>query len=504
MSLPYSGTALKKSLVHFFGGKAISAALTFALLILLARKLGAHDYGAYATLIAILELGYALSNMGLSWVIQRYIPEYRIHANTQTLQKFMWQLLTLRALTGFVFSILLYLASVLFAQNLHLETYGLAVSIYIIVMFFEGLGRSIRDDMLGALLQQKIAQTGLIVRNLILLLLVALFADSFFELKQLAWMELAASIIATTLSVFWMLRHISGLTLIGNSTWQAPSTKQMLITARAMQASFLLTLATSQQAFMLIVNALLGLQAAAIFGFARNLNDFLRRYLPAELLMGLIRPKLIADFTQHHDMERLVRHALFTWKLSLAVLAPALGFFIMSGEQLASLISANKYPQAGAIIAGLAISLIPFSQQRILETLANVIGHPEACVKASAWSLLAIPTLILLISAGTGLWAVVVAISVAEISFNFSLLRSIKNANCPYKIELTMMVKLGALIIASAISLLPFVNLTPTWLVLGIESALVGLVALSLGWFIGFFSDKERTEMRSFLKPKPN
>jgi O-antigen/teichoic acid export membrane protein len=369
-------------------------------------------------------------------------------------------------------------------------------------MIFEGLGRSIRDDMLGALLQQKIAQAGLILRNLTLLLLVAFGTGSQFELTRLAWMELAASVIATSLSAFWMLRHISELKLIANTAWQTPSTKQILITARAMQASFLLTLVTSQQAFMLIVNAFLGLQAAAIFGFARNLNDFLRRYLPAELLMGLIRPKLIADFTQHHDMERLVRHALFTWKLSLAVLAPALGFFIISGEQLASLISANKYPQAGAIIAGLAISLIPFSQRRILETLANVIGHPEACVKASTWSLLAIPTLILLITAGMDLWAVVIAISIAEISFNFSLLKSIKNANCPYKIELSMMVKLGTLIIASAICLLPFINLTPTWLIMGIESALVGLVAVSLGWFIGFFSDKERTEMRSFLKPK--
>ena len=186
---------------------------------------------------------------------------------------------------------------------------------------------------------------------------------------------------------------------------------------------------------MFIVNGLLGLEVAAIFGFASNLTNMLKRYLPAELLMGLIQPKLVADYLMYNDKQRLSNNALFAWKLSLVVLIPALSFFIVCGESFTALISAGKFTGSGAILAGLVISLIPFSQHRILETIANILGRPKDCVVASFMSLISLPFALILIKNELGLWAIVIALTVAEIVFNITLAQRIKREGCSLYIE---------------------------------------------------------------------
>ena len=77
---PYSSDVLKRSALHFLTGKAISAALTFLIVLWLVRLLPVAEYGAYVTLVAGMELTFGLSGLGLSWMAVRYLPEYRLHA----------------------------------------------------------------------------------------------------------------------------------------------------------------------------------------------------------------------------------------------------------------------------------------------------------------------------------------------------------------------------------------------------------------------------------------
>lgn len=526
MSNAYSGANLKKSSLYFLIGKICSGILTFVILILLARLLDSPDYGAYVTLIAILELGFAVGNLGIGWVSNRYIPEYRLHASSRDLSILITSIISLRTIALVVVAVCVILFDDLLVDYLHLGKYSSAIHIYSYVLVVEGLGRAIRDEIFSALLQQKSSQIILILRNLALLLFVFIGAqETALDLTRFAWMELYASLVGTSFSLLGILVYMLKLKQVRVPEWQIPKLKQFVRTARAMYASFLLTMAGGQQVFMFLVNALLGLEAAAIFGFASNLNDMLKRYLPAELLMGLIQPKLVADYSLHNDMHRLSRHALFAWKFSLIVLIPAVSFFIVCGESFSALISTGKFTGAGPILAGLAISLIPFSQHRILETIANILGHPEACITASFLSLMSLPLALVLIEQDLGLWAVVIALIVAELVFNLSLALRMKREGCPYGLDLSMLSKLVMLISAVTFIVQILMNLpsqdwfqlllsSQEWLEQSLGKAgksllsqlsaifLAVFVTAILAWDIGFFSREELKGMQVFLRPR--
>lgn len=525
MSTAYSTANLKKSSVYFLVGKLASGILTFVILIVLARLLDNQAYGAYATLLALLELGLALGDLGISWASNRYIPEYRLHASARQLGALIASIITFRllALTGV--AAIVFLFKGLLARYLHLDNFLPAIQLYIIILAVEGLGRAIRDEIFSALLQQKIAQSLLILRNLILLFLVFNGADGSLDLNDFAWMELYASIIATTFSLLGIIFYLLQLKQERQVDWQPPTFKQFVRTARAMYASFLLTMARGQQVFMLIVNALLGLEAAAVFGFASNLNNLLRRYLPAELLMGLIQPKLVADYSLHKDMNRLSRHALFAWKLSLIVLVPALSFFIVCGESFSELMSGGNIKGAGSIMAGLALSLVLFSQRRILETIANILEHPEACVMASMTSLVSLPLVLLLIDQGLGLWAVVIALFVAELIFNLTLVYRLKQVGCPYGLSFVMACRLAVLIGSVTFILWLFLNtanqpwlqsiiarqqwfqlsvVNQGWIQQSMGIVIAVLFTFLFGWGVSFFSKEERKGVLRFFKSRKN
>jgi O-antigen/teichoic acid export membrane protein len=502
MNTPYSELALRNSIFHFFSGKVMSALLTFALLILLARALDSRAYGAYATLVAMLELGFGLGSLGLGWVSQRYVPEYRLHATTEELRRLIWGIFQVQATALACVAIVVFLLHGLLARYLHLQDYLPALAIYCAVLFVDGLGRAVRDNIFAAFLQQGFSQSMLVLKNFLLLTLAAAgWAGAILDLTHLGWMELSAASVATMLTVAGLRRYLAGMELQRHPTWQAPELRDFIKTAYNMYVSSLLTLAKSTQAFVFLVNAMMGLEAAAIFGFARNLNVLLLRYLPAELTIGIIRPKLTADYTQHRDMKLLGRQGIFLWKISLIVLAPALGFCIICGSHFASLISAGKFTQAGPIIAGLTVSLIPFSQRRILETLANILGHSEACVRASVLSVMAFPLSILLIHIGMGLWGVVTAALVAEIASNYILVMHIQRAGCPYHITLSMLLKLIFVIAGVSGALLPFLGFSRQgWGILITQGLLAALVTLFLATWLAFFSTEERGYMQRFFK----
>jgi O-antigen/teichoic acid export membrane protein len=71
---PYSSAELRRSTWHFLSGKMVSGLLTIAILLWLVRLLPVAEYGAYVSLIAAAELGFALGDMGLTWAAARFMP----------------------------------------------------------------------------------------------------------------------------------------------------------------------------------------------------------------------------------------------------------------------------------------------------------------------------------------------------------------------------------------------------------------------------------------------
>ena len=415
----YSGAALGRSARHFLTGKVLSAAITLAILLGLVRVLPVEQYAAYVTLVAAMELAFALSFVGLPWLAARYLPEFRIHGTNEQLAGLCWRLVIFHALMVLVFAALLALLLDAYLDLLGLAEYRSAALIYLLVFIAEAMGRFMREGVLGALLQQGIAQASQVLRSLLfLILLLALHYTGNLDLEQVAKAELAASIGATLFALAGLWRYLGKPNTQANTHgWAPPLVWRMWPTAAKMYASELLTLVHSPQLVLNVIQYWLGAGAAATFGFLCNLYGLISRYLPATLLFSLVRPKLVASYVQAGDIDALSRKANLAGKLSLLVLMPAVAFAAAGGSPLVNLLSGGKFPDTGLLLFGLMLALVPFSQRQLLETVAVATGHAGLCIKA-AWASLAIPLLlVLMLEAGFGLWAGVIGIGLGQLIF---------------------------------------------------------------------------------------
>ena len=76
----YSLHTARRGLLHFVLGKVGSAALGASFLLLTVRLLDPVAYGRYITVMAMAEMFYLVTGLGLSTVAQRYVAEYRLRA----------------------------------------------------------------------------------------------------------------------------------------------------------------------------------------------------------------------------------------------------------------------------------------------------------------------------------------------------------------------------------------------------------------------------------------
>lgn len=507
----YSIGELRRSALHFLVGKVGSALLTFLVFVLLAHSLRLDGYGAYATLLAMVELGVALSTLGLDWATARHLPEYRLYASTRQLHAFLRMVSLPRVLALFVLTAIVFLSQDLLAEWLSLEQYLFALQLYCGVLVIEGIARIIRESILGELMQQKMAQAGLILRNLLLLLGVVWLKlavwpqapPSHIRLLDVAIVEFFAALAGLLAVAYFLRRHLRALPVRNepSNDWQPVSMQRIWRTARHMYASYLLTLSYGAQVFTFIVNSWLGLQAAAVYGFARNLSDLLRKYLPSEMFMSLIRPKFVAAFAASNgDVAALRANALLTWKVSLFVLAPGILFFAAYGKEFIHLVSDDKFTQHSLLVFGMLLTLIPASQRRILEMVATILHHPDLCSRASAAGLVMLPLAFLLLSMGMGLWAIVITLILGETLFNTVLIVSLKRRGYPYVVPVRSLLVLGG---TGGLSwlLLYLAGLHPTnWWTLGLVLALSTLLFLLIAYLFKPFTADERNNLNQLAK----
>jgi len=417
---PYSSDALKRSALHFLTGKTISAFLTFLVVLGLVRILPVAQYGAYVTLVAGMELIFGLSNFGLYWMAVRYLPEYRLHAKGGELSRLATRLIAWQGTSLLVFSLVLYLGMKPLLATVNLPSYLEAGELYLLVLLAEGFGRQIRESILAGLLQQASAQLSQIVRNLTFLVMLGLMAmSSSVTLIGVIKAELAASLLAAAIALYGLARYLlTHAQSVGRPGWQAPGTIAMWQTALRMYMSEMLTMLYSPQVFVILVQRYLGLEATAVFGFLRSLYEQIARYLPATLLIGLVRPKLVASYVSNGSMKELAGNANLAGKLSLFVLMPLVAFSAAVGEEAIGLLSGARFIHTGMLFFGFMMVLIPFSQRQILETVAVAAGQSSLCARAALSGLLVLPLMYVLLLGGMGLWAAIISLGVGHLVFN--------------------------------------------------------------------------------------
>lgn len=496
----YSGTALKRSAWHFLSGKVVSALLTFLILLWVVRLLPVAEYGAYVTLVAGMELAMIIATLGLPWLAARYLPEFRLHAPGPRLRHLVLRLLTWQAVLLVILAGILAIGLKSYLAWADLTPYRTVAQLYLLVLVVEGIGRQVRENLLSPLLLQGVAQVSMVARNLAFIALLAMVTlTDHVSLIDVVQAELVASVLGTALSLNGLARRLNRTdTLQGKSDWQEPRLSVMWRIAGNMYFSHLLTLCYSPQVFLLVIQRYLGVEAAAIFGFLRTLYEQVVRYLPATLLFGLVRPKLVASYVGGGGMNELSRNANLAGKLSLFVLMPLVAFAGVAGQDLISLLSGAKFSETGLLFLGFMLALIPFSQRQLLETVAVAVGHSRLCTYAAASGLLMLPLMYGLLVAGLSLWAPVIALGLGHLVFNGLILSGIVR-HTGYQPDTIGFSKLMVAALAGFMASAWIPAIQPVWARLMVAALLIAIVFLLVAWWIKPFAEEERARLNVLL-----
>jgi O-antigen/teichoic acid export membrane protein len=433
----YSTERVRRGALHFLVGKAGSAALNFFAFVLVARLLVTADYGYYVVALASVELGLALASFGLDWVAARYLPEYRIHAPERDLRFFILWLAGIQSGFYLAFSICMAVGAGTFAAILGAPEAAPVLFIYSAYMLFEGCGRMLRDQMLGHLLFQGRAQFALVLRNLVWVGGLSWFYvhERTAAVADVAMVELLAAVIglmSAGAALFSALQASGRGGIASGKGWIPPPRHELVRLARSTYISYLCSLAYGPQVLTLLLTRLAGVEVTAAFGFARNLADQVRRYLPADLMLGLVRPALIARYTDSGDFAAFNRNSGFLFLISLLVLAPILVLAVAFGDLVVGVLSQGKFPDSALFLVLLLLVLAPFSHRRIIELIANTVAHAASCARANAY-LMCLPFLMaILLFFGQPVWSVLVVSLLAEVAFSFFVVHELHRSGLTY------------------------------------------------------------------------
>jgi O-antigen/teichoic acid export membrane protein len=451
-------------------GKVGSAGLNFTAFLMVARLLTTTDYGYYAAALAVVELGLALSSFGLEWVSGRYIPEYRILATQSQLRRFVLQLAGLQSTIYLVFAAGMAIGSGFWAALIGIPDAAPILAIYAIYMLLEGSSRMLRDQMLCHLLLQGRAQVALILRNLVWVAGLGWFfvfrgSATIHDVALIETCAAATGLVFAGIALLVALLNAEFESRAAQQAWVAPSVVDMWKLARATYLGYLFSLAYGPQVLTLLITKLSGVEATAAFGFARNLAEQVRRYLPAELLLGLVRPALIARYVSTQDFVAFNRNATLMFLVSLLVLAPLLVLVIVFGDLVVAVLSHGKYSESGRLLMLQVLSLAPLSHRRIIELIANTLSRAEACTRANAYVMVFPVFMALLLASRQPVWTVLVVSFFAEITYSGLVVYQLRRGQVKY--------------------VFPWDELGRIGLVVGLASVAVALWPMALDGLVG-------------------
>ncbi|WP_082616845.1 lipopolysaccharide biosynthesis protein [Massilia sp. Root418] len=471
MSENYSGRAFNKSIGYYVGGRFLNALAAFFILIWIARQLPENQYINYVAAYSIIEMGIVLSGFGMEWVTGIYIPQIRMHASGRALYRFVWQSAGLQALLLAGGSLILFFTAPLLTHWLGLRDADGVLRLYAGVMLIEGVSRVFRDQLLSSLLLQKAGQASQLLRNVALAgyAVLAFSHEEWRNAHALAVGELIASSCSLLVAAWCLQRHLLQVRLqaaaapagqapgaAAQAPWRMPAWRDMLRVGRNAWLSNIANLTWSWQAVILLATRTLGPDAAAPLGFARNLAEQVRKYLPSEFLLGIVRTLLVVRYAAEQDKDKLGLRAGLIYKVNLLCLLPLLVLCAVRGADLAAFLSNGRYPDAHWLLTGWLAVLVILAHRRLTDLMAHTLGRSSATTRAN-FALLVTP-LALLLAAPQQRWSLLFAVLVvAETVYSALVLRQLRTPHWHYRLHWSGLAKylLAGLLAAMVLAGLP-------------------------------------------------
>lgn len=501
MAHPYHLAALRQSLLHFLVGKLLNGLIGLLTIMLLVRAVAPAEYGVYIAFVALQVTLLAASALGIETSAERFLPEFRSHHDDRALGGLVLLALAGRGATLLLLLLLGQLLAQPLTALLGLAAYVLPFRLWLLAICCNGM-LALAVALLEAMLHQRqAARCTTVYSGLRLLLLLLCMQIGVLDLVLLVQVEIAAAGIAAATACGLLARRFTGPGW--RTGWDLARAHRHRMGRFALfnYSAQLVFQLFNAEAMKLLVTRLLGLIQAGRYGFVYNLSDTVQRYLPAQLLLRLIKPVFVSRYTRSNDFSQLNDMARLILKLNLLLLAPGIALAAVYGGDLLGWLSGGRYGDAQWVLVGVLCLLVATSHQQVLSLLAGTLERNAMQLCAGLASALALPCAWFLLPL-FGIYGAIVSSALGGLIYNLIAIIYLRRAGYDYRPDVR-----GALIFllagAALCAVAGLMRLSWPGMTGGAVALLLGApVYLLIVRGMGAFSDAERAMLNAVLPRK--
>lgn len=385
----YGADRVKQGLLHFFIGKSASALAGIFAMLLVIRELSVEAFAAYSVLVAFVELLTALAGFGLAHALLRYVPElYAKHYQT-SLKQLVYGSTVIRTGLLLLFVFIAYLCSDKLAPHVSLGGATAAFKVFLLVVVLRSTAQFL-SQILESALHQGSAQLGFSVAAIARLLGMAyLYTQNRVELIDVIWVEVIGDGLSLLVMVVGVMRVIASSSVspqdsTDDESWLRSNVRQICKFALAGYLQHLAITPYGGHTNRLLGGNMLSMAAMAHYGFAQSIYEYVKRYLPAQLLVGLIRPIVVARFSKERDFSVATVICEQVLQINILLIGGMLAWLIVGGGESLAAISAGKYgADALHLVVALFIVLLLETERQQLELLIQVVERYQYLIPSN-------------------------------------------------------------------------------------------------------------------------
>ncbi|MEE9494453.1 MAG: lipopolysaccharide biosynthesis protein [Gammaproteobacteria bacterium] len=431
----YGFSAISRSLRPFLIGKGFRLVTSLTILVLLARFLPQKQYAVYISLQALVTIAGALSSVGIQQVMLRYMPELRAAGNNSAMYRMLSVGMFLRVVVVSLFMLLAWPLTGWLGETFSIEQWLWVLPWYALVGLLRLTAMSLSQS-LEALLWQKQAQYSMAIGGMARLvgMLIALQLGVM-DLWAIVIIELCSEGLSLALLLYgWFTQRSSDeLRQEGSLDWWSENKPRVFRfgawSGLLNQTRILYGSAPNR----LFAAHYLGTAELAVLGFADSLTNLARRLMPARMLISMIRPVFMANYSSNQDFGQLVKMSNLVYRLNAGLLALPIVLLFVVGEPIFDWLTGGKYGMAAPILAGFLALMIVEGMRSMLELLVQAVEKNQILLTNLIQSVslfLAIP-----LFEYVGLWALVIVNIVGTVSANFAIIYLLKKYDFHYRVD---------------------------------------------------------------------
>jgi O-antigen/teichoic acid export membrane protein len=364
----YSAGHIRQSARIYLLGKLVSAVGGIIAVILLARYLSIAEFAVYSALTGFVEMFTALAGFGITHALLRFLPELFAKHQDHSMKRLIGIGILTRTFTLTIAVILVSFGSEpvtgFFKLSEWQDTFNLFLLLVWVRVTFHFL-----FQILETLLAQAVGQSGFVLTNILKLAgIVTAIVWEQLDLLLVIRIEIAAEIIGAGVLALGLIRRIKAHCNHDElkSGWLASNWQRVWRFGLIGYLQHLAVLLYGGSPNRLAGARYLASGDMASLGFAQSLVDTMRRYLPAQLFQGIIYPVIIARYATGRNFADIARITDLLLRFNTVVLGIPLVILLVSGEDLLSFLSNDKYSEQACLGLILFSVALAFESDRFL------------------------------------------------------------------------------------------------------------------------------------------